>query len=62
MTLGSKEHDELIEMFERVFKGQFRLDKEPKEYQLKGHVYQNDQANLAFIAFRHGYAFGRATA
>lgn len=59
MTLFYKEHYELIEMFERQFK-EFRLDKEDKSMWPRGHVYQSGVTNDAFLAFRHGYAFGVA--
>ncbi len=60
MTLNSKDHYDLIEYFERQFKGNFRLDKEDKSMWPQGNVYQNGDANNAFLAFRHGYAYGRA--
>ena len=62
MTLTSKEHYELIEMFEREFKGEFRMDKEDKSMWAKGAIYQNDTANLIFKAYRRGVAYGKATA
>ena len=62
MTLLSKEHYELIEMFEREFKGQFRMDKEDKSLWPKGVIYQNGEANLMFKAYRHGFAYGKAVA
>ena len=59
MTLGTKDHDELIEMFDKVFKGR-RLDKEAKDMWSRGHVYQDGSVNDLFLAFRHGVAFERA--
>lgn len=60
MTIGSKEHYEMIAMFEKVFAGEGRFDKEPKEFWTKGNIYQNGEINKLFIAFRHGVAFGTA--
>lgn len=51
MTLGSKEHYDLIAMFESVFTGH-RFDKEPKDMWSKGYVYQNGETNNLFLAFR----------
>ncbi len=62
MTLTSKEHYDMIAFFERCFKGQFRMDKEDKSLWSKGNVYQNSDANRAFLAFREGVAYGRAVA
>lgn len=56
--LKSKEHIDLIAMFEREFSG--RKDKEPKEMWPKGHIYQDGQLNELFLAYRRGYAFGKA--
>lgn len=61
MTLFSKDHYVMVEFFDRTFKGQFRLDKEDKSMWDKGHIYQNAEANLAFLAFRQGVAYGIAT-
>jgi len=58
MTLFSREHYELIEMFEREFSG--RKDKEPKELWSKGVIYQDGMVNQMFLAYRKGYAMGRA--
>lgn len=41
MTLTSKEHYDLIEMFEKDF-SHCRLDKEPKDMWSAGNIYQND--------------------
>lgn len=62
MTLTSKDHYEMIEMFENEFKGSFRMDKEDKSYWAKGNVYQNADLNNLFLAYRRGVAYGRATA
>lgn len=59
MTLGSKEHYELIAQFEKDF-GPARFDKEPKELWAKGIVYQDGEMNKLFMAFRLGYSLGKA--
>lgn len=62
MTLTSKDHYELIAMFDKLYVGHFRLDKEDKVMWSKGFIYQHGDANRMFIAFRHGVAYGKATA
>ena len=59
MTIGSKEHYDMIAMFERTFKGH-RFDKEDKTLWAKGNVYQNGDTNNLFLAFRQGVAYGIA--
>jgi hypothetical protein len=54
--LGTQEHDDVIAMFDREFKG-CRLDKEAKELWKSGHVYQNGETNNLFNAYLRGYAF-----
>jgi len=57
MSVLSKEHYELMEMFEKTFWG--RMDREPKDFWSRGQVYQNGEVNELFKAFRQGYAYGR---
>ena len=57
--LGTAEHYQIMEQFERTFKKDFRLDKEDKSLWSKGQIYQNGEANAAFKFFIHGYAFGK---
>ena len=59
MMLKTKEHIDLIEMFEREFSG--RKDKERKDFWPIGRIYQDGQVNELFLAYRRGYAFGKAT-
>ncbi len=59
MTLGSQEHDDLMKMFEREFSSE-RLDKESKALWPQGNIYQSGEANKLFLAYRRGYAYGRA--
>lgn len=61
--IKSREHYELMEMFERTsfeHTSKGRLDKEPKELWEKGNIYQDGRTNEQFIAFRAGYAYGIA--
>lgn len=62
MTLGSQEHCDLMDMFEREYRGSLRLDRETKDMWPRGHIYQNGDANNVFIAYRKGYVFGKASA
>jgi hypothetical protein len=61
MSINSKDHSDLMEMFEREFAG-LRLDREDKALWPKGNVYQNGEANNLFLAYRRGVSYGRATA
>src|SRR3546814_4261617 len=60
MTLLSKDHYELMDMFERQF-ADYRLDREDKALWPQGNVYQSGETNALFLAYRHGVAYGRAT-
>lgn len=57
--LKTQEHYDLVAQFDREFKGS-RLDKESKELWPMGRVYQDGGVNERFIAYRQGYAFGKA--
>jgi hypothetical protein len=57
--LKTQEHIDLIQMFEREFTD-YRHDKEPKSLWASGHIYQDGQLNELFLAYRKGYALGRA--
>jgi len=60
MTLLSKDHYDLMAMFEQEFKG-LRLDREQdKTRWAKGNVYQSGETNQLFLAYRKGFAYGRA--
>jgi hypothetical protein len=56
--LYTREHDDLMEMFEREYRGH-RLDREAKELWVRGNVYQNGETNTLFLAYRRGYALGK---
>jgi hypothetical protein len=58
--VGSQEFYDLIAMFDREYKGS-RLDKEAKEMWPKGYVYQHGEVNNLFLAYRKGFAYGKAT-
>lgn len=60
MTITSKDHYEMMEMFEREFRG-YRLDREDKAMWPKGAVYQSGETNALFLAYRRGVSYGRAT-
>lgn len=55
--LMSKDHYELIAAFERSRKERF--DKEDKSLWPKGIIYQDGRVNALFLAYRHGYAYGK---
>lgn len=57
--LLTKEHQDLIAMFDCEFKHR-RLDKEDKALWPKGVIYQDGQVNELFLAYRKGYALGKA--
>jgi hypothetical protein len=60
-TLIGREHYELMEHFEREFRGH-RLDREKsKDRRARGNVYQSGETNALFLAYRRGYALGRVT-
>lgn len=57
--LKTREHQELIEQFERDCRPG-RTDKEPKVIWPKGNIYQDGHVNELFLAYRIGYAYGKA--
>ncbi len=59
MTLLSQEHYDLMDMFEREFKG-FRMDREEKSLWAAGNIYQSGETNNLFLAYRRGVAYGKA--
>jgi len=56
--LGTKEHEELLKSFEKIYH-HLRLEKEPIELCMKGQIYQNGETNKLFKAFELGYATGK---
>lgn len=62
MGLKDKEHWDLMAQFEREHKGR-RLDREKdKALWAKGNLYEDGIANELFLAYRRGYAYGKAIA
>ena len=59
MTLGSKEHYEVIAMFETVYQNKELLNKTSKDEWATGKIYVNEVVNTLFTMFRHGVAFGK---
>jgi uncharacterized membrane protein len=55
----TKEHYDLMEAFEKT-QGKARPSREAKELWQKGIIYQNGQINALFLAYRQGYAYGKA--
>ncbi|MFD1179502.1 hypothetical protein ACFQ3W_24840 [Paenibacillus puldeungensis] len=60
MKVGTKEHYDILNMFEREFY-HMRLDREPRELWASGQVYQNGETNNAYRAYVAGYALGRVS-
>lgn len=58
MQLTSKEHYDLMDHFEKNFKGK-RFDKEPKEHWASGIIYQDGKVNQMFLVYRMGYSLGK---
>lgn len=59
--LNTQEHADLLAHFERFMgvNGVY-AEKEPKELWRCGHIYCHGPTNDAFLAFRHGYAYGKS--
>src|SRR5690606_24586457 len=60
--LKTQAHYDLMAQFEKEFKGVGRFDREPKESWPRQIIYQDGQVNELFLAYRRGYAFGKAEA
>ncbi len=59
MTIGSKEHYEMIDTFKNNYNGS-RLDMEEKEMWKAGQFFQHGETNEAFRMFSLGYSVGRS--
>lgn len=64
MTIGSKEHDEMIKNFERniqesVFGIPCDFRKEPYDMHRKGQIYCNGEVNRAWKIWQLGYSAAR---
>jgi hypothetical protein len=60
MTIGSPEHYEILEAFEKFAKG-YRLGREPKKFWTSKVIYQDGMVNDFYRAYIAGYANGRCT-
>ena len=58
MQIGSKEHCEILEAFEKNYPW-LRLDKEDRKIWKDGNIYQNGETNNLYKAFISGYSFTR---
>lgn len=59
MTIGSKEHYEILEHFEKNYADQ-RIDREKdKSLWRKGQVYENGETNALYKAYILGYGLGK---
>lgn len=59
--LKTQEHTDLIAMFERELRITGRYaEKESKEIWPAGRIYQHGETNELFLAYRRGYAYGKA--
>jgi hypothetical protein len=61
MQLKTRDHEEIMAFFERLYSPRCPLMREPKAQWPHGYIYANGQMNELFLAFRHGVAYGRAT-
>lgn len=57
--LNTQEHIDLVAIFEREYRGH-RMDKEKRALWPKGRIFQNGETNELFLAYRRGYALGKA--
>lgn len=58
--LGTQEHYDLLSQFERdCGVKDTRAKKEPKELWRMGVIYCHGETNALFLAYRHGYAYGK---
>lgn len=59
--LNTQEHYDLIDQFERdCGVKDTRRQKEPKELWRRGIIYCHGETNALFLAYRQGYAYGKA--
>ena len=58
MTVGTKEHYEMMAAFEKILG--YSPKKESQDQHAKGHIYCNGEINTQFKMFSAGYSFGRA--
>ena len=58
MTIGSKEHYDILDAFDKNY-SYMRLDKESKEFWQSGIIYQDGEVNKLYQSFILGYSLGR---
>jgi hypothetical protein len=59
--LATQEHYDLLTQFEKDFGiRDARKQKEAKELWKRGNIYCHGDTNAMFLAYRHGYAYGKA--
>jgi hypothetical protein len=59
MMIGTKEHYDLLNMFERSIAKHHRKEREDKSLWKKGVIYQDGNVNNMYLAFISGYSYGR---
>lgn len=59
MTIGSKEHYDILAMFDKTY-SHYNIKKESdKELWKKGYIYQSGETNDLYVAYMFGYAHGK---
>lgn len=59
MRIESKEHYEILDMFEKQY-SHLRLDRvDDMEWKKKGYIYESGETNELYKAFMSGYSLGR---
>ena len=65
MTRGTKEFYEIMEAFERTapsFIYGHKIERYPRDVEIKGQFYKDSHVNTLFIAFMHGYQLMKCNA
>ena len=60
MQIGSKEHYDILDQFERNYRD-LNTSREDKFWWIKGIVYQDDLVNQLYKAYISGYSFGKTS-
>jgi hypothetical protein len=58
MTIGSKEHYDIMQQFEKNYNCVPLAKEQDKELWKQGYIYQNGDVNNLFKAYRTGYSLG----
>ena len=56
----SNEDYAMMQIFEKIYGKDYRMDKEDKSMWSQKIIYQQPDANALYLAFRHGVAYGRS--